>query len=713
MKNSKENIIVLIIYVIISIILTYPVAFSDKIIGDGTDTYWYMWDLWHFKTSLLNFDNPYYTQYIYYPIGINLTFSAVTPFNAVLSIPLQLIFDLNITYKILWLMSFFISGYGAYLLTKYLTNDVRASFISGLIFSFSPYHFSHAIGHLNLATIEWIPFYILFLFKTVQEKKIINVVYTSFFLFLVAMSDYYYLMFISFFTLIFICYILIQGNIGDADIQKRDIIKRLCMMIIIFGLIFSPFAYSMIKELISTEYMYDDGFVGYSADLLAFFIPTQFHPVFKDYVSPIYKNFTGNLAEYHVFIGYTVLFLAILAILKIKTKIVKFWTLCAIIFFIFSLGPILHINGIFSIPVEEYTTYIPLPYLLITKIPIISIARALSRWDVLLVMSVAVLAGFGLSYINNIQNSENKNNKKNIIFMILSGLIIFEFLAIPYPVTNTNIPKFYYELANDSENYAILEIPDYADHVTLSMFMYYQTVHKKRLINGYTSRTPRSSIEFKLITPLIRDLHLTMIDSKIPELRNDITNINITDIGPSILNYYNVQYIIVHKNYLKKEQVEYVDNILTNELRYESKIYNESEDDLIVYRVEKVPLKSFMIIRDNGDWYDLEQDSENNFSQQWMANNASIFVYSVSRDSNLYIKTKSFYKPRPLYIYSNDELIHRQIINTSVEDINIKLKEGKNMIKFYSPDGCQRPIDILESKDIRCLSMEFENISII
>ena len=71
---------------------------------------------------------------------------------------------------------------------------------------------------------------------------------------------------------------------------------------------------------------------------------------------------------------------------------------------------------------------------------------------------------------------------------------------------------------------------------------------------------------------------------------------------------------------------------------------------------------------------------------------------------------------RKLQVYLNDKLIHKQNIPTSfVEvEVSVKLKEGENVLRFYTTDGCQRPVDRpeLKNKDSRCLSWAFQNISI-
>lgn len=77
-----------------------------------------------------------YTNYTFYLECIHLM-PFFTAFNQLASIPLQFILDLHVAYRVLWLSSFVLSGYGMYLLVKYLTSDEIAAFISGSIFAFS------------------------------------------------------------------------------------------------------------------------------------------------------------------------------------------------------------------------------------------------------------------------------------------------------------------------------------------------------------------------------------------------------------------------------------------------------------------------------------------------------------------------------------------------------------------------------------------------
>lgn len=540
-NRLTPNIYIVCAYIFLTIIFVHKVIIEIPTNGDA---FQFLWSMWWFKKAILDFTNPYFTTYLFYPNGVSLAFSAITPFNSVLSIPFQSIFGLVWTYRILILISFIFAGYGTYLLTKYLTGNMTVSFISGLIFMFSPYHFAHIWGgHLNIATIEWIPFYVLSLFKTARESRQINIIYSSFFLLLVALSDYYYLIFMVIFTIIFFLYSMTDNK---NKFNRKYIIKRISIMTVLFGLIFLPFVYPLLKELFRSNYMYYGGFTEYSADLLGFFIPASFHPIFGPHLWATYNKFSGNTNEYTVFIGYTVLFLAFWSLKYWRKKEIKFWAISGMIFFILSLGPILHFNG------KLYES-IKLPYSIIEKIPIVSIARVPSRWDVLVMLSLAVLAGYGLKNILE----KTKDKKKLIIMIIFSSLIMFEYLADFGYTSDTKIPEFYYNLKNDSENFAILEIPSniYSDY---PYYMYYQTLHEKKLIGGYVSRIPPG-----LIWP----------DDIIKKLKEDKDN------GKSILKNYDIRYIILHKNFMNDHQLINIENLLQNmSIR---QIYDN--DQLVVY----------------------------------------------------------------------------------------------------------------------------------
>lgn len=709
----RTSIAVFVLYTVLTLIFTYPVAFSENMVPGEGDVFQFLWFFWSVKTSLLSLTTPYYSPMIFYPSGVSLAFSGITILNSAASIPLQIAFGLVNAYNIIWISSFILSGCGMFLLVKYLTDDTKAAFVSGLIFMFCPYRFAHALGHMNLISTQWIPLYILYLNKTVDEKKLSNALLASLFLLLNALSCYYYLIYMFTFTLIYLLY----NELNNKNIFKIDVVKRVGIMAISFIFVVSPFLYPLFKEMFASksEYMYYGGFVEYSADLLAFFVPSVLHPVFKDIVSPLYANFTGNYAESIVFAGYTVIIISAYTFLKLKTKEVKFWSLSAAIFFVLSLGPILHLRGLFSFAIENYTVYIPLPYAILMQIPLFSLARVPSRWDVLVMLSLAVLCGYGLSSIFKSRKSD-QFNKKNPIFVLVTVLILVEFLSVPYPIIDAEVPVFYKEIANDQENYAIIEVPNIISTMTLPEYMYYQTVHGKKLVNGYTSRTPNYVTQFIHSTALINQLmEITLWDTEVKPSFYDIIDQNLTNIGPSILNYYDIKYIVVHENLLTGQQIELIKTLLQNSTTGSPTLYKE--DSMVVFEVKKTPLIQFTSLTGSG-WHGL--DDWNGTPTRWMENDATIMIYSPEdQNVDLSFKANSLHRPRTLEIYLNEHPQKRIKIRSNVFEkvyvTEIRLKEGSNIVRFHVPDGCESPSDIAElnNLDTRCLSIAIQDIKII
>ncbi len=200
--KHHDLIIAPILYIILTIILTYPIILNmtTSILGSGGDDRQVLNYLWYAKQALLS-PNPNmtfsYTNYIFYPYGIHISL-LMSPFNQLLGIPLQELFGLPATYNIIWLLSFVLGGFGTYLLVKYLTGNEIAAFFSGIVFAFAPYHFAHALGHMGATTIEWIPFCALYLIKMVREKGMKNYILAAVFFILVAASDLQYMIFTSY-----------------------------------------------------------------------------------------------------------------------------------------------------------------------------------------------------------------------------------------------------------------------------------------------------------------------------------------------------------------------------------------------------------------------------------------------------------------------------------------------------------------------------------
>jgi len=167
LKRYVHHIIALVGYLVLTLIMTFPLAteFTTAIPGDGFDGWQNYWNLWWVKKALLDLGtNPFFCDYVYYPTGASLYFHTLNIFNGLFTVPIQAVFGLTVAYNFVVVFSFVVGGYGTYLLVYRFgagspsrpsscsgqgsLQGRLAAFVAGLVFTFSPYHFAHLLGHM-------------------------------------------------------------------------------------------------------------------------------------------------------------------------------------------------------------------------------------------------------------------------------------------------------------------------------------------------------------------------------------------------------------------------------------------------------------------------------------------------------------------------------------------------------------------------------------
>lgn len=705
-ENSlKEHAGILILYTLLTFILTYPVFFKIRTsIPGGGDAFHWIRILWYMPVAIFNpgLTKLTHDYLIFYPYGIPAS-PFQSAFNQILTYVLSSVIDIHIVYNILWLFSFIFGAYGTYLLVKYLSDDKISSFIAGLVFAFSPYHFVHSLGHFGATSIEWIPFCALYLMKMLREGGIRNSFFAGIFFILVAMSDLQYMVFMGIFVLLLFLY-EIYFILRKEKKDYKEGLERIFYKYALFGVIsflgLIPLTIENILTAVSNEnFLKLDPFeaVTFSTDLLSFFLPSVLHPVFGGLTKDIYGNFSGNIFENTTFIGYTVILLSLFATYRLKeNKSVKFWSISALFFSLMSLGPLLHVNGNTSFTV--FHTTIPLPHLaLYYLIPFLDNCRTTGRFFVIASLAFAVLTGYGISEFLK----ANKSNKK-MAAIVISSLIIFEYLAIPVPVSTVNKPSFYEEISQDKENYALLEIPATLKYEAGVNLIYYQTIHGKPVVGNWAARFPSNARNFELNTPVVREL------TYLQPFTVDILNQDINQVGTSILNHYNISYIVLHQNYMDDNEVDLTERLIQEAVNTERKTYEK--DSLIVYRVKKEPVKPFMILKDN--WYSQEEWS--GVPTRWISNNATLIIYSNEKvNKTLSFRIISYHNQKNIEIYVEDDCFEITIPTDFTEiEIPLSLKEGENIIEFSTREECFSPARIGGSQDAREFSFAIQNITI-
>jgi len=430
----RSSLLVLLAYFFLTGIMTWPAILhlTDAIPGDGFDGWQNYWNLWWVKQALLvEGANPFFTDYLYPPYGVSLLFHTLNIFNGLWTLPIQLNFGLAVAYHSVVFLSFGLAGYGAYLLSLYTLTRLfpsaahlrLAAFAGGTVFTMSPFHLAHLLGHMQVFSMIWLPFYVLWLLRTLDTWNASPTAtwpwrdagLSLLFLILASLVDWYHTLYLLIFTGLALLWTLWRRRNAAWPARLRPVWLVLAIGLA-FGLLLAPLILPMIREASARADLETGLFqnISLSADLLAFITPSEMHPIWGDWAKKIADNFSSTTSERLIFAGYLPLALAgFITLRSWANPIIRFWVFILLVFFILALGPYLHIGGqIMTLGQWQ----IPLPYLLLYEtIPFINLTRSLSRYDLMIMLSLGALtaAALGQLAMSNEQLSNSRTNGTN------------------------------------------------------------------------------------------------------------------------------------------------------------------------------------------------------------------------------------------------------------------------------------------------------------
>ena len=503
-----KNILVLSIFILAGLLAVSPIVkdFSGKVFGEPNDALVTVWHFWWLQTaheqgvSALNVpivSAPYgadYSKYPYYPVWNFINMQLTCVMGEVGAYNIQILFG------------FILSGLAMYYLVFFFTKNVYASILSGLIFTLSPYHFSHAFEHLGLSNMQWLVFYILGLFYFLKNPFFKSAVLCGALFALIGFFDYYYLYFAGIFSAVLFLYYCfyyrhsLKKRIADnfAYILIGSFTAAILLapsLLHIFKFIFFAAEKSMVVQ---ADYGRPFGqLFADSARILNYILPAHFHPFLGWITRPFMDTFLygDNPPEQTLFLGWTGLMLTYFWLRKLKKQklslageddhenfVKRFFMFSFFIFIVFSFPPYLKLGKIF----------LPFPSFFLYKV--FPMFRNYARMGIFVLISICVLAGFGAAYFMN-----NFSSRKKLGFTVLLAILIcFEFL--PYPpkrvIDASNVTPVYKWLARQEGDFIIAEYPIDADE---RPYLFSQRYHKKRLVNGVIPGTEAEIIRKKII----------------------------------------------------------------------------------------------------------------------------------------------------------------------------------------------------------------------
>jgi len=530
--------------------MTFPLIFGLNTYMPGffstDESYAPVWNAWWIKFCFTHhiYLNP--VSYIAYPFGFGYPILGYLFFF--INLTLALLTNPVFTYNFQIITNFILAAFFSYLLALMVTKNKLCAFFSGLIFGCCPYIFVRGWQHLGETYVWMMPMALWLLFtlkenptKTGKILFVMSIISSG-----IVLGTFYYTGII---ITTFLCYFIVKVFMSrhheyDTAAGSRDYLKNIILLLCIgYGVSFLQY-WAFIKNSILFRHTmaaafnpyhrpFDDLFM-MSAKPLSYLLPSSVHPVFGKFTqfflgSELYGK---SLTEHTLYLGWVPLILSFVAfsywrrkpsvgLYNIKGKAgdnftIGFFMVLAIVAWFFSQPPWWNLAGL--------KVYMPSSFMY----NIIPMFRAYCRFGIVVMLAVAVLAGFGLKVILG----RFKNMRmKFVITAFCCGLVLFEFWNWPpYKVIDVSrFPAVYYWLKEQPKDTVIAEYPLDSESPN-ETYRFYQVIHEKKIIN------------------------FTIPGTKANKLACSITQLSSPHTA-GVLKWMGVKYVLVHEEGYKNTEL--------------------------------------------------------------------------------------------------------------------------------------------------------------
>jgi hypothetical protein len=269
-------------------------------IGQLDDPQIPIWSFAWWPHAILHGENPFYTHAVWAPDGINLTWTNANPGPAILFAPLTWIVGPVGSYNAAAVLAPAVSAWAAFLLCRHLTNAIWPSLVGGYIFGFSSYVLGHVAGELQLTAIFAVPLIALVVVRYVEGALTARGLTVRLgILFAVQLLFGLELAFTA--SLALVCAMVIAfAFVPDWRSRLVSMLRPLVGAYALAAVVTSPFLYYALTGGKISAFIPP---VGYRADLLNIFLPTNIEAIGGGWAHSVASHFPGNYTERGAFVG--------------------------------------------------------------------------------------------------------------------------------------------------------------------------------------------------------------------------------------------------------------------------------------------------------------------------------------------------------------------------------------------------------------------------
>ena len=602
----------------LSCVATFPavINLTSSLIGHQQgDSYEMMWIIWWLKKSLFNTSLAVINiPVLFHPHGITLSLLNTQIGAHLLSLPFASLFNVVSAYNITMILSLALSGTTAYFLGMALTGSRLASAMCGLIWAFFPNKMGHALsGHLYQVAVFWLPIYVLCLVRAFEQPSLRRGLMSGVMAVLVASVHSVHIVY--FLLPLTIVMLVRDWTQKTPNYWSRDRIVAFGGALTIFLICIGPAYIPVFTQAIRGEmnYMPVTGMVGFSVDLMSFFLPAPDNPLLlllpdlRELSSRVNVTYSENIA----YLGVVPVALACLAVYK-NHKILTQWLVLGSITMVLSLGPLLKFGGkVVETQIDKISSPIVLPYALLANLPFFQWSRTPARIHATTHFVLAVLVAYGATML--LEKIKIKWHRIGIT-CFLSTLIFVEYLVVfPFPLISTESSKVH-SVVNTGPG-AVLPLP--VANSTAAEALFGQTINDRPIIGGRLFRDMPSRNTTQ------RFLQNIVVGTK--GITQDIVVVPNNKQRKELLRVYDAGWVTYHTpdGAVGLQTPNSLESLLGPPI--------SMSDKISLYAVDSKPYQNErldLVYSLGANWHPIEY--WNNIPTRWFYGNGELYIYSSS-----------------------------------------------------------------------------------
>jgi hypothetical protein len=329
----------------------------------GGDVQEMMWGLGWVPYALGHGHNPFFTQHLAYPEGVNLLWNTFAiPALALVLWPVTTTLGVIFAYNVATTLALALSAWTGFLLLRRYVARPLAAGLGGLLYGFSPYMVAQSLGHLHL-TLIFLPPLILLLIDEIVRVQRRNPLLLGAALGLVSVVQFFiseeilaFTVLVSAVTLTLAAAIWPQRALGS---WRPWVKAALAAAVVSVALLGWPIYFQLHgPQAIHGAQHPSDVFVN---DLLGFWVPTGVQWINSPLAGAISSHFSGNGAEWNSYLGLPFsLLLVFVSIRWWRNGAVRLAALAGFVVAVLSFGVLLHVDGKVETHLPVFVVALPL-----------------------------------------------------------------------------------------------------------------------------------------------------------------------------------------------------------------------------------------------------------------------------------------------------------------------------------------------------------------